>query len=37
MSFEIDPKDGLDTLYKEVREAYPDYDIYIAPDVDVSD
>lgn len=37
MSFEIDPKEGLDTLYKEVREAYPDYDIYIAPDVDVSD
>ena len=37
MSFEIDPKDGLDTLYKEVRKAYPDYDIYIAPDVDVSD
>ena len=37
MSFEIDPKDGLDTLYKEVQEAYPDYDIYIAPDVDVSD
>ncbi len=37
MSFDIDPKEGLETLYKEVRAAYPDYELLIVPDVDVSD
>ena len=36
MSFEITPKEALEILYREVREAYPDYRIVIAPDVDVS-
>ena len=37
MSFDIKPKDGLQIIYKEIKEAYPDYDIQIAPDIDVSD
>lgn len=37
MSFDIDPKEGLKTLYGEMKQAYPDYTIQIAPDVDVSD
>ena len=37
MSFDIDPKEGLKTLFGEMKQAYPDYTIQIAPDVDVSD
>lgn len=37
MSFEIDPKEGLATINKEVTKLYPDYKINIVPDVDVSD
>ena len=37
MSFDIKPKEGLQIIYKEISEAYPDYRIHIAPDVDVSD
>ena len=37
MSFDIDPKEGLQILYGEMKEAYPDYSFHIAPDVDVSD
>jgi hypothetical protein len=37
MSFEIDPREGLQILYKEIKSAYPEYNIQIAPDVDVSD
>ena len=37
MSFDILPKEGLDTLYEEMRRAYPDYRITITPDVDVTD
>ena len=36
-SFDIDPKDGLASLYDEIRQAYPDYAVVIVPDVDVSD
>ena len=36
MSFDIRPKEGLQILYEEMRKAYPDYKIVIAPDVDVS-
>ena len=36
MSFEIRPKEALEILYKDVKEAYPDFKIVIAPDVDVS-
>ena len=37
MSFDISPQDGLKVLYEEISRAYPDYDIFILPDVDVSD
>jgi len=37
MSFDIDPKEGLKTLFGEMKQTYPDYTIQIAPDVDVSD
>ena len=36
-SFDIDPKEGLRILYEELQKDYPDYQIRIAPDVDVSD
>jgi len=37
MSFDINPKDGIRIIYEEIKGAYPEYDIQIAPDVDVSD
>lgn len=37
MSFDISPKEGLQILYQEIKAAYPEYEIQIAPDVDVSD
>ena len=37
MSFDIDPKEGLFTLRKEIEAKYPEYSIHIAPDVDISD
>lgn len=37
MSFDIKPREGLQIIYNEIKGAYPDYDIQIAPDVDVSD
>ncbi len=37
MSFEIAPREGLKILYGELQEVYPDYNIRIVPDVDVSD
>ena len=36
MSFDIKPREGIRIIYKEIKEAYPEYDIHIAPDVDVS-
>ena len=36
MSFEIRPKEGLEILYTEIHQAYPEYKLTIAPDVDVS-
>ena len=36
MSFDIQPREGLQIIYAEMREAYPDYKITITPDVDVS-
>ncbi len=36
-SFEADVKESLEHLYEEIQTAYPDYDISITPDVDVSD
>ena len=37
MSFDIRPKEGLRIIYEELKGAYPEYDIHIAPDVDISD
>ena len=37
MSFDIRPKEGVEILRREIAEAYPDYDLLIIPDVDVSD
>ena len=37
MSFDIKPKEGVQILAREIGEAYPDYEIQIVPDVDVSD
>ena len=36
MSFDISPKEGVAILRKEIGQAYPDYDVLIVPDVDVS-
>ncbi len=37
MSFDVDRKEALETLRKEICELYPDYEILIVPDVDVAD
>ena len=37
MSFDIKPKEGLRILHEEIKKVYPEYNIQIAPDVDVSD
>ena len=37
VSFDIDHKEALDIMTGEVKELYPDYDVQIIPDVDVTD
>ena len=37
LSFDIRPKEGVEILHKEIQTAYPQYDLQIVPDVDVSD
>ena len=37
LSFEIPTKEALATLNKELKEKYPDYEMQIAPDIDISD
>ena len=37
MSFDIRPKEGVEILRREIGQAYPDHDVLIIPDVDVSD
>lgn len=37
MSFDIDPKEGIDIIGKEVGEAYPEYELNIIADVDIAD
>ena len=37
LSFAIDPKEALKTIYSEIESLYPGYRITIAPDVDLSD
>lgn len=36
-SFDIDIREGLETVTKEVREMYPEYDVLVTPDVDITD
>ena len=36
LSFDMDPKEGLGILTREIREAFPEYTVMIVPDVDVS-
>ncbi len=36
LSFEINPKEGLQIIYDEVQAAYPDFELQISPDVDFS-
>ena len=35
MSFTVAPEEGVATLTKEVGEAFPEYSVHIAPDVDL--
>ena len=37
MSFDVNAKEGLKILFEDMKKAYPDYTIDIAPDVDISD
>lgn len=37
MDFDIDPKEGILQICKEVQEMYPDYRITVVPDVDLAD
>ena len=37
ISFDIERKKALETLYAEVHALYPEYDVLIVPDVDVAD
>lgn len=37
LSFSVSFKDAMETLKKEIKAAYPDYEITIATDIDVSD
>ena len=37
VSFDVDRKEALETLYGEIKALYPDYDVLIVPDVDIAD
>ena len=37
VSFDVDRKEAIETLYGEISRLYPDYDLLIIPDVDVAD
>ncbi|MBQ6360708.1 MAG: cation transporter [Lachnospiraceae bacterium] len=37
LSFDIKPEEALQILYTELAEAFPGYELHIAPDVDISD
>ena len=37
MSFDIEPKEGLEILMRQLSEIYPDYEIRITPDLDLTD
>ena len=37
MSFDIKPHEGVKILLDEIKNSYPDYNIQIVPDVDITD
>jgi hypothetical protein len=37
LSFDIDRKEALETLHGEVAPMYPEYEVFITPDVDMTD
>ena len=37
ISFDVDKKEAMQTLYKEIGDLYPGFEIMIIPDVDVAD
>lgn len=37
MSFDVDRKEAVKTICKEIAALYPDYDVMVVPDVDVAD
>ena len=37
LSFDVDAKEALKTLYDDIGKVYPDYSVSITPDVDISD
>ncbi len=37
MSFDIPPKEGISIITSEVQEMYPDYEVTVSPDVDLTD
>ncbi len=37
VSFDVERKEAVATLYKEIKEKYPDYEILIIPDADIAD
>ena len=37
MSFDIQPKEGLEILFRDMKKLFPDYTVQITPDVDIAD
>ena len=37
LSFDVDRREAIETLYAEIGQLYPDFDLLIVPDVDVAD
>ena len=37
LSFDVDREEAAETLHSEVSSMYPDYEITVTPDVDVTD
>ena len=37
MSFDVSHSEGIRTICEEVKEIYPEYDLVIVPDIDITD
>ena len=37
MSFDVSHSEGIKTICEEVKEIYPEYDLVIVPDIDITD